>query len=483
MVPEADVAEEFNLRLDEAGTPQRALSDFVVTRDGEHVSVCELDDKNAVGGVMRAVGTLHSSLGSDTLRTETGDLLEMCIEYSLTDPILWVRSGGAWYELRAPAREYARKHDLALGRFEMCARIYIIINTLAEGQKTFEHIKGYLSQGWNGMAGYTEKQILQERLFILDQLRDLDEPLIRDSVFLKVLSEKKESGGGPSDGKPPASSKSGKKKKKSGSSSGGASSAASPKPSGPWVPRLEELDLIAQEQLLARLGRALRAAMKMKNAGPFLRPVDPEGDGCLDYLSRVKKPMDYGTIWDNLEHGRYGHDVMELLGDVRLIRKNCMDYNGPEHQFVKFAGDVEKKFEREARSCEDAELKAMQKRLNPPSNAAADKKKKAAAASADGDGVAGAGPSGRKPPASGKSKSKKAGASSGSSGVDGCISSASGSLCGKPVLPASRYCSDDCGMAVARKKLKDLLADGIDVASYIPNCIGKSLVHKNSLNV
>lgn len=492
MVPEADVPSEFDMGVDGSGLPQRELHDFVVTRNGEHVSICELDEKPSTAGErrvpMHAVGTLRSTEDrSVTMETESADLTEWCIEYSSDPsmPALWVKTGGVWYALKSPAKAYAKTHALAKRRFEICARAYILITTMQDHMKTYRAIKGFLEAPFMQMDGYSEKQILEEKQFILDQLRDLKEEVVSESVFLKELSKKKVAAGA-SGGKPPASSKSSKKKKIS--SSSGAASPSSSKPSVPWVPRLDELDLVAQDRLVSKLEKAVRAAMKMKHAAPFLRPVQPEIDGCADYHDRIEHPMDYSTIWEKIESTSYKH-VSELLKDVRLIRLNCEAYNGGNHVFTKYAAEVESKFEREARICEDAELKAMQKRLNPATSSTADKKKSAAAvatAAADGEGGDGLAPSGRKPPASGKSKSKskskskKAGSSEASGG---CISTADGSRCGKRERTASRYCSDACGMAVARKKLKALLDEGVDIESYIPTSVGKALVFSNSLNV
>ena len=39
--------------------------------------------------------------------------------------------------------------------------------------------------------------------------------------------------------------------------------------------------------------------MKIKNAEPFLKPVDPVALDCLDYFDIITEPIDLGTIEQN----------------------------------------------------------------------------------------------------------------------------------------------------------------------------------------
>ena len=43
----------------------------------------------------------------------------------------------------------------------------------------------------------------------------------------------------------------------------------------------------------------------------FARPVNPEEDGCPDYLEVIKHPIDLGTIRDRVDSGFY--EVSDLL--------------------------------------------------------------------------------------------------------------------------------------------------------------------------
>lgn len=59
--------------------------------------------------------------------------------------------------------------------------------------------------------------------------------------------------------------------------------------------------------------------------GPFKDPVDPAGDGVPDYLDKVKRPMDLGTIKAKMDRNEYA-DEDEFLADMRLIFDNCFTY-------------------------------------------------------------------------------------------------------------------------------------------------------------
>lgn len=58
----------------------------------------------------------------------------------------------------------------------------------------------------------------------------------------------------------------------------------------------------------------------------FLRPVDPELDGALDYLDVISNPMDLGTVNRKLETGQY-RTAREWYNDLMLIWTNSMTYN------------------------------------------------------------------------------------------------------------------------------------------------------------
>jgi len=80
------------------------------------------------------------------------------------------------------------------------------------------------------------------------------------------------------------------------------------------------------------------------DAEPFREPVDWKSLGLFDYPQIIKKPMDLGQVKRKIETGKYGsvHDAAE---DVRLIWKNCMQYNADGSDFFILAQNMSKKFE------------------------------------------------------------------------------------------------------------------------------------------
>ncbi|KAG1684999.1 hypothetical protein DVH05_009829 [Phytophthora capsici] len=81
--------------------------------------------------------------------------------------------------------------------------------------------------------------------------------------------------------------------------------------------------------------------LKEESADLFSRPVDPELDGCLNYLSVIAHPMDLGTIRSRVEANFY--PKWELFKkDVELVWQNCRAYNAPDTLVVQFAGLLSK---------------------------------------------------------------------------------------------------------------------------------------------
>eukprot|EP00586_Coscinodiscus_wailesii_P000735 CAMPEP_0172485210 /NCGR_PEP_ID=MMETSP1066-20121228/13127_1 /TAXON_ID=671091 /ORGANISM="Coscinodiscus wailesii, Strain CCMP2513" /LENGTH=234 /DNA_ID=CAMNT_0013250293 /DNA_START=209 /DNA_END=913 /DNA_ORIENTATION=+ len=80
------------------------------------------------------------------------------------------------------------------------------------------------------------------------------------------------------------------------------------------------------------------------DAEPFREPVDWKSLALFDYPQIIKKPMDLAQVKRNIENGKYPtiHDAAE---DVRLIWKNCMQYNADGSDFYVLAQQFSKRFE------------------------------------------------------------------------------------------------------------------------------------------
>ena len=74
--------------------------------------------------------------------------------------------------------------------------------------------------------------------------------------------------------------------------------------------------------------RILQDAHRKPEGAIFLRPVDEERDGAVDYYKIVKEPMDLGTMASKLKQAKYA-DMTEFKKDLALVWSNCRLYNAP----------------------------------------------------------------------------------------------------------------------------------------------------------
>lgn len=480
---ERDTPSTFDMSYD-GDMPQRHLNDFVVTRDDEKISICALDEDASRLPPIVARGVLTN--GKTTIKIVTRPLVEWCIDYSSRDPHLWVRSERVWYRLFKPAKEYIRTHDLARRRFELCVRIFILATTVDESERNFRSFAAYLSAPYYDMRPYTEKDILAERTFILAQLRELDNPELRDMPFVRELrdrkapaSKKTPSTRAKRDREPTASPKS-----ESPSETPSARRPPTPPPRSntSWTPS-PKLDDDSQARLLKRMEKIINQIYKSKLAYPFRAPVEPLRDGCADYLTRIRIPMDYGTIKKRLESSSYS-SVKDVVADFYQVGANCREYNGDLHEFSQWANELQRKFDALLRTAEDTEITAMAKR------AGSSKKRRASSElppSGKGVGKKSATKSARKIaiPKSAPAQDLSPVASSSSVKDDDasptklCARSES-NACNKAQTPGSKYCSEECGLIVARKRLAELNVAGFSPDEYVRAFITKALVHSRS---
>ncbi|KAL0072171.1 transcription initiation at TATA-containing promoter protein [Marasmius tenuissimus] len=123
----------------------------------------------------------------------------------------------------------------------------------------------------------------------------------------------------------------------------------------------------------------VRTLKKLKDAGPFLRPVDPVALNIPHYFSIVKIPMDFSTVErklaasnpakpdPNLANPRYSN-ADDFIADVRLIFLNCTTFNGPDHVVTAMGKRVEEVFDKQIKNLPPAEsLKPpVVKKQSPP---------------------------------------------------------------------------------------------------------------------
>ncbi|KAH9950519.1 hypothetical protein B0H21DRAFT_881323 [Amylocystis lapponica] len=104
----------------------------------------------------------------------------------------------------------------------------------------------------------------------------------------------------------------------------------------------------------------IRTLRRLKEAGPFLQPVDVVALNIPHYLTIIKHPMDLATIDKKLSSSnpakpdpnsanpRYYH-AHEFIADVRLIFSNCLTFNGPDHPVSQMGKRVEAVFDKQVK--------------------------------------------------------------------------------------------------------------------------------------
>eukprot|EP00189_Rhodosorus_marinus_P002172 CAMPEP_0113957236 /NCGR_PEP_ID=MMETSP0011_2-20120614/2648_1 /TAXON_ID=101924 /ORGANISM="Rhodosorus marinus" /LENGTH=513 /DNA_ID=CAMNT_0000967757 /DNA_START=323 /DNA_END=1864 /DNA_ORIENTATION=+ /assembly_acc=CAM_ASM_000156 len=340
----------------------REVTQFAAYRQGQMVSICDLDMGSGEGNENMEIMLLGYVInGSKRLKVEIGPLVEWCIEYG-NDPTLWTHTARAWYKILSPSKEYQKVHELARRRFELCSRLFILAVTIMPEQCTYKSLVSVLAAPYKQMKGYSEKEILMESNFILDQADSLDDPSLRNTDFAKTLRQKaaqiaKEQ---------KAEQKAEQKKQEKAAGSRKDNTAAdkekkerkkSSKPAAGfmWEPRSD--DQVVRSALLKRCSKILNNLMKDKLAWWFLQPVDPVAHGCPNYLEVIKEPMDLGTVMARLSSGKAYENAEQVARDVRLIWSNCKRYNEPESELSLMASKLQAKFEEVIAREEDDVLK------------------------------------------------------------------------------------------------------------------------------
>jgi len=92
------------------------------------------------------------------------------------------------------------------------------------------------------------------------------------------------------------------------------------------------------------MAKMVSSMYNRSDAEPFREPVGWKELGLFDYPELIKKPMDLGLVKAKLEKDEYP-TVHHAANDVRLVWKNCMQYNADGSDFYNLASALSKKFE------------------------------------------------------------------------------------------------------------------------------------------
>lgn len=92
--------------------------------------------------------------------------------------------------------------------------------------------------------------------------------------------------------------------------------------------------------------KLLNDMMKLSDAWPFLKPVVKRD--APDYYEIIKKPMDFSTIKNQINHFKYD-DYTHIVDDIRLVFENCWKYNEPGSDIYKTGQRMSNYFESHAK--------------------------------------------------------------------------------------------------------------------------------------
>lgn len=122
-------------------------------------------------------------------RVELSRISEWMFEYG-SSPKIWIRTPYAWYELREAAVEYRNTFTTARRKFEICARVAIMGDTMRGPQLNYSSILDYLSYPYSEMLAYKEEDVLTEKRYIVSQMELLNKRSLLQSGFMRELQKR-----------------------------------------------------------------------------------------------------------------------------------------------------------------------------------------------------------------------------------------------------------------------------------------------------
>ncbi|CEP61621.1 chromatin-binding protein BDF1 LALA0_S03e07030g [Lachancea lanzarotensis] len=90
---------------------------------------------------------------------------------------------------------------------------------------------------------------------------------------------------------------------------------------------------------------AVKAVKRLKDARPFLQPVDPVALNVPLYYNFIQRPMDLGTIERKLQHNAY-ETPEQVSADFNLMVENCVRFNGESAAISQMGRNIEASFEK-----------------------------------------------------------------------------------------------------------------------------------------
>lgn len=89
----------------------------------------------------------------------------------------------------------------------------------------------------------------------------------------------------------------------------------------------------------------IKAIKRLKDAGPFVHPVDIIKLNIPFYYNFIKRPMDLSTIERKLSVNAY-EDPQQIVDDFNLMVDNCSKFNGESAGITRMAKNIQAQFEK-----------------------------------------------------------------------------------------------------------------------------------------
>ncbi|KAK9468155.1 Bromodomain-containing protein [Lipomyces arxii] len=100
----------------------------------------------------------------------------------------------------------------------------------------------------------------------------------------------------------------------------------------------------------------LKSLKRLKDAYPFLAPVDPVKLNIPDYFKFITSPMDLSTMEKKVIANQYS-SIDAFVADFNLIVENCIKFNGPESKIADMGRSIKASFERQLKQMPPADMK------------------------------------------------------------------------------------------------------------------------------
>ncbi|OWB73360.1 binding protein [[Candida] boidinii] len=130
-------------------------------------------------------------------------------------------------------------------------------------------------------------------------------------------------------------------------------------PAEPDMDNLPEIPMPPHQKKHA--STTIKAVKRLKDAGPFLQPVDIVKLNIPLYYNFIKRPMDLSTIEKKINADAY-ENPQQVVDDFNLMVQNCFTFNGKDSPISQMVRNVQASFEKHMLNMPPKELPQQQQK-------------------------------------------------------------------------------------------------------------------------